>query len=181
VHDGPEQAGHDLRVHGELADRVVVMAYERSGSSGAPAPVAPLPEVREAVRCALSEIPRGKLLLGVPLFGYDWCLPSESNGRARRLGLDEARELAESRGAAIEYDSLRESAHFRYSDDDGREHVVWFEDERSLLAKFDLVRAWGLRGVSFWRLPGGGELPWRLVRDLFLVAGEEDAERVSAA
>ena len=35
---------------------------------------------------------------------------------------------------------------------DGRQHEVWFEDARSLRAKYVLVDEYGLAGVSFWNL-----------------------------
>ena len=37
--------------------------------------VAPLPNVRQVVEYALTEIPASKIWLGVPLYGYDWPLP----------------------------------------------------------------------------------------------------------
>ncbi|MEA2366266.1 MAG: spore germination protein [Thermoleophilaceae bacterium] len=173
---------HDYRLHGKVADRVVIMAYEWGRRGAPPGPVAPLDEVREVLRYALDEIPREKLLLGIPLYGYDWALPHTSGGEnARSLRLTEALALAHARGAAVEYDTERQSAYFRYRDDDGGEHLVWFEDERSLAAKLDLVRALGLRGVSFWRIPGGGEPPWTLLEQVFAIAKRPGARSLSAA
>ena len=173
---------HDYRVHGKLADRVVVMAYEWGRRFGPPAPVAPLNQIREVLRYAVQEIPREKLLLGIPLYGYDWTLPHEpGSGRARRLGLAEALALAAREGADITYDAERESPGFRYRDDAGCDHVVWLEDERSLTAKLDLVRAMGLRGVSLWRLPDPGGEALRVVERLFAVTKLADEAFVSAA
>ena len=173
---------HDYRVHGELADRVVVMAYEWGRRGGPPAPVAPLNHIREVLRYAVQEIPREKLLLGMPLYGYDWTLPQlPGSGRARRLGLAEALALAAREGADITYDAEYESPSFRYRDDVGCGHVVWLEDERSLTAKLDLVRAMGLRGVSFWRLPDPGGDALRVVERLFAVTKLADEAFVSAA
>lgn len=174
-------AGHDYSLIGEVSDRVVLMAYEWGHHGTPPAPVAPLEQVREVLRYAISEIPREKLLLGVPLYGYDWTLGPARTGGARRVGLSEALELAARQGVAMEYDSERESPWFRYLDADGHEHVVWHENRRSLTAKLDLVRALGLRGVSFWRIPDPGGEAIGLVRDLFAVAKLRGPELVSAA
>ena len=180
-----DQAGiwhgaHDYRTHGELADRVVIMAYEWGRKDGPPEPVAPLTAVRAVLRHAVEEIPRDKLLLGVPLYGYDWALTGSPRDRARRLGLQEARLLAQQHGARIDYDGERESPSFRYTDG-GVEHVVWFEDDRSLAAKLDLVRAFGIRGVSLWRLPDPGSEVLSLLGDRFVVSQLPDAAVVSAA
>ena len=171
---------HDYRVHGELADRVVIMAYEWGHKAGPPAPVAPLGEVRKVLRHALDEIPRSKLLLGIPLYGYDWTLPA-GHVPARRLGPDEARALARSTGAHVVHDAVHASPSFRYTDSEGREHVVWFEDDRSLGAKLDLVRAHGLAGVSLWRLPDPDGAVLRAVRERFVVAKAGDLAELSAA
>ena len=162
---------HDYQVHGELADRVVVMTYEWGRGGSPPAPVAPLGEVREVLRYAVQEIPREKLLLGIPLYGYDWTLPHVPGPKqGRRVSLAEAHELAALSGASVDYHSGHESPRVRYQDAAGSDHVVWFEDERSLMAKLDLVRALGLRGVSFWRLPDPSGGAFQTVQQLFDVA-----------
>ena len=44
---------------------------------GPPLPVAPLPNVRQVLEYALTEIPKEKIVLGVPNYGYSWPLPYE--------------------------------------------------------------------------------------------------------
>ena len=174
---------HDYALHAEVADRVVVMAYEWGSRYSQPGPIAPLPLMREVMRYATAEIPREKLLLGLGLYAYDWTLDErgQTAGRAQRLGLAEARSLAAREGVEIGYDPESESAWFRYAGADGRDHAVWLETARSLTAKLDLVRALGLRGVSLWRLPDPGGEVLDLVLDLFEVAKPGGAEVVSAA
>jgi spore germination protein len=38
---------------------------------------------------------------------------------------------------------------FRYTDDNGKQHEVWFEDTRSIQAKFNLIKELGIRGMSY--------------------------------
>jgi spore germination protein len=52
----------------------------------------------------------------------------------------------------IYYDEMAASPWFRYLDKNGTRHEVWFEDPRSLLAKFRLVKEYGLRGLGCWHL-----------------------------
>lgn len=77
--------------------------------------------------------------------------------------------LAAKYNVAIEYDVEAQAPHFRYRDENGREHEVWFEDARSIQAKFNLVKELGLRGVSYWKL--GLDFPqnWLLINDQFTV------------
>ncbi|MDE6589935.1 MAG: spore gernimation protein, partial [Oscillospiraceae bacterium] len=60
--------------------------------------------------------------------------------------------LAGKMGAGIQFDQAAQSPFFRYTDGEGKRHEVWFEDARSLRAKYALVDEYGLAGVSFWNL-----------------------------
>ena len=115
--------------------------------------VAPLPNVRAVVEYALTEIPAEKIWLGIPNYGYDWPLPViEGETRATSISNQYAVALAGRYGAEIQYDETAQSPWFRYRDENGREHEVWFEDARSIAAKLGLIREYGLRGAGYWNL-----------------------------
>ncbi len=114
--------------------------------------MAPIDRVRQVLDYAVSAMPSGKILLGVPNYGYDWTLPFRQGSAARALSNSGAAALAGQAGAAIQYDNRAQSPFFRYTDSEGRQHEVWFEDARSLRAKYELVGEYGLAGVSFWNL-----------------------------
>ena len=61
------------------------------------------------------------------------------------------------------------SLSFRYTDEQGREHEVWFEDARSAQAKFDMVKQYKLRGVSYWALGFPYPQNWALLDDNFKI------------
>src|SRR5690625_391973 len=128
---------HDYAAHGEIADFVVLMTYEWGYSYGPPMAVSPINEVRRVVEYALTEIPANKILLGQNLYGYDWTLPFVPGGElARALSPQQAIALARTENVAIEYDPVAQAPFFHYFDTEGREHEVWFEDARSIQAKF---------------------------------------------
>ncbi|MGN7476831.1 glycoside hydrolase family 18 protein [Solibacillus silvestris] len=146
-------AGHDYRAHGEIVDFVLLMTYEWGYSAGPPMAVSPLPQVEQVVQYALTEIPASKILLGQNLYGYDWTLPFVQGGEyAEALSPQRAIELAKRYNAAIEYDYVAQAPFFNYYDEQGRLHIVWFEDARSIQAKFNLVKRLNLRGVGYWKL-----------------------------
>ena len=145
--------GHDYGAVGTIADSVLLMTYEWGYAYGLPMAVAPLPQVAQVVRYAVTEIPPGKIQLGIPNYGYDWPLPYVAGqSRARSLSSQQAVALARRYGAAIQYDSQAQAPWFRYTDDQGRQHEVWFEDARSIQAKLALVPQYGLWGVGYWNL-----------------------------
>ena len=143
---------HDYAAHGRSADYVVLMTYEWGYLYGPAMAVAPISEVRKVLDYAVQVMPAGKILMGMPNYGYDWTLPFVQGTAARPLTNIEAVTLAGQTGAAIRFDQAAQSPFFRYRDGDGRRHEVWFEDARSLRAKYALVSEYGLAGVSFWNL-----------------------------
>ncbi|MBQ5536016.1 MAG: LysM peptidoglycan-binding domain-containing protein [Oscillospiraceae bacterium] len=143
---------HDYAVHGRLADYSVLMTYEWGYAYGPAMAVAPLNKVRQVLDYAVSVMPAGKILLGVPNYGYDWTLPFRQGSAARAITNTGAVALAGQARAEIRFDQTAQSPFFRYSDSEGRQHEVWFEDARSLRAKYGLVDEYDLAGVSFWNL-----------------------------
>ncbi|MFD2670919.1 glycosyl hydrolase family 18 protein [Marinicrinis sediminis] len=167
---GEWYTAHDYRAHGEIVDFVVIMTYEWGYSGGPPMPVSPIGPVRQVLEYALTEMPGSKIMMGQNLYGYDWTLPYVPGGPyAKALSPQAAIALARKENSAIQYDYKAQAPFFRYIDDEGKGHIVWFEDARSILAKFKLLKELGLRGVSYWKL--GLDFPqnWLLIEDQFNV------------
>ena len=143
---------HDYEGMGKAADRTLIMTYEWGYAFGPPMAVAPLPNVRRVMDYALQEIPPEKLLMGIPNYGYDWKIPFDRNFPARTIGNYEAIAIARKYGANIQYDQTAQSPWFRYYDARRQEHEVWFEDARSYLAKMNLVKELGIKGISIWNV-----------------------------
>lgn len=144
--------GKDYALLGEAADYVLLMTYEWGYKYGPPLAVAPLNQVRRVVEYALTRIPPEKIHLGIPNYGYDWPLPYERGITvARTIGNIEARQLAVTYGVPIQFDELSASPFFFY-EADGIRHEVWFEDVRSMEAKFSLVNEYSLRGIGIWQI-----------------------------
>ena len=144
--------GADYHLIAQAVDYALLMTYDWGYISGPPMAVAPLPEVRKVVEYALTEFAAEQLYLGIPNYGYDWTLPLQAGRLARSLSNVEAVRLAWNRRTAIRYDEQAQSPWFRYVDDQGAEHEVWFEDARSIRAKLDLALEYGLYGVGYWNL-----------------------------
>jgi len=161
---------HDYKVHGEVADFVIIMTYEWGYSGGPPMAVSPIGPVRKVLEYAITEMPAAKIMMGQNLYGYDWTLPFVAGGAyARALSPQAAIDLARNRNVAIEYDYKDQAPHFDYVDDAGKQHKVWFEDARSIQAKFDLIKELGLRGISYWKLGLPFPQNWLLIQDNFEV------------
>lgn len=146
--------GKDYRALGEVADHVLLMTYEWGYTFGPPMAVAPINQVRRVVEYAVTQIPAAKIDLGIPNYGYDWPLPFERGvTQAKTIGNVEAIRIAIEQEATIQFDNLSQSPFFTYLDrESGISHEVWFEDVRSLQAKFDLINEFNLRGCGYWQI-----------------------------
>ncbi|HEY8389753.1 MAG TPA: glycoside hydrolase family 18 protein [Clostridia bacterium] len=161
---------HDYGAIGQIVDFVVIMTYEWGYSGGPPMAVSPIDKVEEVLRYALTEIPANKILMGQNLYGYDWTLPFVQGGPfARAVSPQTAILLARDNNAEILFDQVAQAPHFNYFDAQGREHKVWFEDARSIQAKFDLIKELGLRGISYWKLGLPFPQNWLLIDENFNV------------
>jgi spore germination protein len=160
--------GHDYAGIGSVANLVMLETYEWGYTYGPPMAVAPIDQVRRVVDFAVTQIPRSKILLGIPNYGYDWTLPYVSGQtQAENISNPEALARAERVDATIQYDGVAQSPHYNYTDAQGRQHEVWFEDARSLRAKLNLMNEYKLAGIGFWTImdpwPSGQEVLRELI------------------
>ena len=133
-------------------------------------PVAPINNVRQVVEYALTRIPREKINLGIPNYGYDWPLPYiRGTTAATTIGNIEAITIAVNNGATIQFDETAMSPFFTYTNN-SIEHEVWFEDVRSMQAKFDLVKEYQLKGMGYWQIMRFFRANWLLLAEQFTIA-----------
>ncbi|MCA0972390.1 glycoside hydrolase family 18 protein [Halobacillus litoralis] len=169
--EGAWYEAHDYKAHGEIVDFVVLMTYEWGYSGGPPRAVSPIGPVTEVVDYALSVMPANKILLGQNLYGYDWTLPYEPGGKyAKAVSPQRAIQIARENNVSISYDTEEQAPYFTYTDPNGSEHEVWFEDARSIQRKFDLIKDRGLLGISYWKLGLSFPQNWLLLGDQFTIS-----------
>ncbi|HWI65480.1 MAG TPA: glycosyl hydrolase family 18 protein [Symbiobacteriaceae bacterium] len=144
--------GHDYQGIGQVADRIYLMNYEFHWVGGPPGAIAPLPQTRRVMQYAASLMPKQKILNGISTTAYDWELPDTPENKARPWPSDEAVQIAVRNQANIRYAEPAESPWYRYTAEGGRQREVWFEDARSIMAKFRVMRELGLGGLGIWHL-----------------------------
>lgn len=160
---------HDYPVHGALVDHVILMTYEWGFTYSAPMAVSPVTGVRRVLDYAVTVIPREKIFMGISNYGYDWTLPYQPGTAARTVTNTGAVDLARREGAEIQYDYTSQAPYFYYYDDNGRQHVVWFEDARSIMARLTLANEFRLGGLSYWTIMRYFPQNWLLVGSVFNV------------
>jgi len=79
---------------------------------------------------------------------------------------DEAAAKSLANQAPVQWDPQRASSFFNYADPAGP-HIVWFENRRSLEAKFALAKKYDLAGIAVWRLGREDKTAYPLLKSLF--------------
>ena len=69
----------------------------------------------------------------------------------------------------IQFDTSAQSPWFRYTDENGRSHEVWFEDARSIQAKLALISEYGLSGAGYWNMMRPFPQNWQVLDSMYQI------------
>ncbi len=161
---------HDYPTIGAVADMVLLMTYEWGYTYGPPMATAPVNMVRRVLEYGVSVIDPDKILMGTPNYAYDWPLPFiAGETAAESMSNQRAIEQAAQYGVTIQFDELAQSPFYYYTSEDGVEHVVWFDDVRSMNAKLPLIPELSLNGAGVWQIMNFFPGLWLVVASRFAV------------
>lgn len=168
----------DYAALGAAADEVRLMAYDYHWAASMPGPVAPITWVRQVLDYAKTQMPAEKIVLGVPVSGYDWV----EGGQGEVVTWLQCFGRTRAFHATLQYDRLSQSPSFRYTDAQGRAHEVWFENAESTAAKLEAAKATGIRGVYLWMIGAEDDSTWKTLHNIIPVgatppAGAERSSR----
>ena len=157
-----------------VVDHIILMTYDYhyTGSSvtGAVAPLNGVTtdaefDVETAVKEALRSVPPSKLLLGTPLYGYEWETLSDTPhaGVMPGSGLTVSNRRAESfiqscATCSAHFDPVTQESYVVYKDQDtGTYHQMFYPDKQSTQAKATLAHTYKLGGLALWALGYEGD------------------------
>jgi cellulose synthase/poly-beta-1,6-N-acetylglucosamine synthase-like glycosyltransferase/peptidoglycan/xylan/chitin deacetylase (PgdA/CDA1 family)/spore germination protein YaaH len=153
----------DIRSLASVVDYAAIMAYDEHGENSLPGPISSAGFVDAALDRFTSLVPANKLILGVGIYGYDW-----KDGAAVADSITNTEALTTAQGYrpedrpsdVIDFDPKALEATFRYRDDKGAMHEVWFQDAASVANAMTMTRGRGLRGASLWALGEEDPASW---------------------
>ncbi len=144
--------GKDYMGLGNASNRAFVMTYEWGYTYGPAMAVAPINKVRQVLEYATTQIPSEKISMGIPNYGYDFTQPYvRGESKAKTIGNIEAVNIAINNNSIIMFDEISKTPFFSYVEDNVT-HEVWFEDARSILEKYKLIKEYNLYGFGCWQI-----------------------------
>jgi len=153
---------YDRKAIAEAVDYVALMAYDEHWATSPEAgSVASLPWTEAAIQATLREVPREKLLLGLPLYTRLWEEHALPGGGAKvtstALSLRRARIFLAQNGLTPRRDPASGQNYVEFTRG-ATTFKLWLEDETSLQARLTLAQKYRLAGVASWQR--GYAEPW---------------------
>lgn len=138
-------------------DYFMLMAYDNHFSTSKPGPVAPYPWIEYVLDETCRQLPSEQVVLCVAGYGYDWA----KGGQGVDVTYQQAIARANRRSATpIHYDNQSYSLSFRYVDDQGKRHDVWFNDAASAYNVLRAADEYETAGAAIWRLGSEDVRTW---------------------
>jgi spore germination protein YaaH len=155
------RGAYDIGAIAKYADLVCLMTYDQHTRWTMPGPVAGWDWTADNLNYALKLVPKEKLSLGIPLYGYHWYTgaPTKENESAKEkpnptaesISSPNALLLAEAYDGKVRWDAEDHSAYFYFYRDQMREWI-YFTDLRTFKDRYELVQKNGLQGFCSWVL-----------------------------
>ena len=188
---------YDVASLAPLFDKVIVMSYDYySGSSDLAGPVAPIfgyiasPsadqtsyffDVNTTYNDYLKVVPKEKLIMGVPYYGWDYpvednttplskVLPqNDQNGYSEVISYGRARTNTDLKAENCQWNDTAKATRCTYTDSNKIQREVWLEDNKSIEIKFDFAKTNNLGGIAIWTLGYDRDYPdlWNLIKNYF--------------
>ena len=147
---------------GIVADYVIIMGYDEhfAGSEEAGS-VASIDFVREGITETLKEVPKEKVINGLPFFTRLW-IESSSGLTSQAIGMQEAETAVANAGVTASWDEETQQNYAEWTAD-GNAYKIWLEDEQSLEAKLKVMQEYDLAGAAAWKLGFEKSGIWELI------------------
>lgn len=159
----------DVAAIGQQVDYIVVMAYDfHRSSSQVAGPVAPLfggrelwdSDINQHLQAFIALVPKEKLLLGVPFYGYEWQTTSRDSqshtfpDTGATASIERVNELLKRKEELEVQEHWNEEALSPYLSykENGNIYVIYYENPRSISYKLDYVNQLDIAGIAIWAL-----------------------------
>lgn len=152
---------YNLKEQSRFVDYVIVMAYDEHYAGTDAGSVASLPFVKEAVEDTVQLVGKEHVIAGIPFYTRIWTT-TDGNTTSRAVGMQ----------AAI--DQLNRDGQVALWNDDCGQYVasytvgsstrqIWFEEEKSIEAKMQVIQQENTAGVACWKLGLEKSTVWSVI------------------
>lgn len=149
---------YNIREQGIVADYVILMGYDEHYAGGEAGSVSSIGYVRKALKDALEEIPKERIICGVPFYTRLWTEKGEKV-TSETAGIAAAKQWIARHNVNMEWDEECGQYYGSVGSEDSLTEL-WQEEERSLALKMNAIKEADIAGVAGWKLGMDSEEIW---------------------
>lgn len=143
-------------VYNTLVDNITFMNFIWGTNYGPPMPISSVQHMRILLDYVVPMVSTNILNIATPVIGYDWRLPYESgDSSAASITLNSAISLAHDANVPIYFDEPSQTPYYEYqmlNFGNPEQHIVRFEDARTINSILELVNEYKLIGSGIWNV-----------------------------
>ena len=163
------RGGFDYKYLAETGDFISIMTYDQHTRRTPPGPVAGISWVEKVITFALNQgVAPEKISMGIPTYGHYWFADytKEKGGfvNGRQIPYQQAMHLIKKNNAQPIWNE-QAGCYYAFWDNDGVYEYVYFEDEKSLAKKLEVLKKYKLRGISVWVLGREADNFWETLKE----------------
>lgn len=143
---------YNRKEQGIVADYVIIMGYdEHTTGSEEAGSVASLPFVKEGIEKTLQEVPKEKVINGIPFYTRLWTESNNGTLSSEVMTMDAASQYIQENGIEVYWEKETAQNYGELLTDNGTQKI-WLEDGQSIEEKMKLISQYELAGVASWKL-----------------------------
>lgn len=161
---------YNRRELGVVCDYVMVMGYdEHYAGCELAGTVASMSFETTGIENMLTEVPKEKLVSGIPFYTRLWYTETLSDGTtsvtSEALGMDGAQQVLAQNGVTTSLDESTGQQYGEWTNAEGKLCQIWIEDEASVTARASLVKQYDLGGIAAWVLGNEQDWVWAVISE----------------
>ncbi|MGD8192031.1 glycosyl hydrolase family 18 protein [Brevibacillus ginsengisoli] len=162
---------YDRAALASVVDYIAVMTYDEHWASSPKAgSVASLPWTENSLKETLKEVPKKKLLLGIPFYTRLWKEETQADGTikvsSKAYSMAKVDQWLKDKGVKPQLDPETGQMFASFKDPkDGATYKVWLEDQTSIKSRMQLVEQYDLAGYAAWRRGFENPEVWEVIKE----------------
>ena len=160
----PYNKHYNIKEQGLVVDYVIIMGYdEHHVNSEEAGSVSSLGFTRYGIETTLADVPKEKIINGIPFYTRVWSEPyGSSNVTSEVLGMNGATNYIEEHQMITHWDANVGQTVAELETDEAL-YRIWVEDEQSIEEKMKVIREHDLAGVAAWKLGFERKSVWEVI------------------
>lgn len=164
----------NYRAYAATSDYLMLMAYDEHWNESDPGSVAGQEWFEEMLERRMSELDPARTFVCIGGYGYDWSKGEETSELTFQEAVLEARDSE----AKIGSDPATHNPYFRFQDEHGKVHSVWFLDAVTAFNEKQIAETYNVAGFALWRMGSEDPSLWSVFGNRQLSSSPDELKRI---